>query len=55
MRCDDWAVATEPLKGEFVSKRRPVTPQKQALDAKLSADLWTVSEQLCASVGVRAA
>jgi retinol dehydrogenase-12 len=27
------------LKGEYVSKRKPVTPQKQALDAKLAADL----------------
>lgn len=46
-------LATSPeaasLKGEYVSKRRPVTPQKQALDAKLAADLWTLSEKLCAA------
>lgn len=45
-------LATAPeaasLRGEFVSKRRPATPQKQALDAQLAKDLWTLSEQLCA-------
>lgn len=45
-------LATSPeaasLKGEYVSNRRPVTPQKQALDPKLAADLWTLSERLCA-------
>jgi NAD(P)-dependent dehydrogenase (short-subunit alcohol dehydrogenase family) len=45
-------LATSPeaasLKGECVSKRRPVTPQKQALDPKLAADLWTLSQKLCA-------
>lgn len=45
-------LATSPeaasLKGEFVAKRRAVTPQKQALDAKLAAGLWTLSEKLCA-------
>jgi NAD(P)-dependent dehydrogenase (short-subunit alcohol dehydrogenase family) len=45
-------LATSPqaasLKGEYVSKRRPVSPQKQALDAKLAADLWALSERLCA-------
>jgi NAD(P)-dependent dehydrogenase (short-subunit alcohol dehydrogenase family) len=45
-------LATSPeaasLKGEYVSKRRPVTPQKQALDSKLATDLWALSEKLCA-------
>jgi len=45
-------LATSPeaasLKGEYVSKRRPATPQKQALDATLAADLWALSEKLCA-------
>ncbi|MGC4070165.1 MAG: SDR family oxidoreductase [Polyangiaceae bacterium] len=36
------------LKGEYVSKRRAATPQKQALDAKLAAELWVLSEKLCA-------
>jgi len=44
-------LATSPeaasLKGEYVSKRRPVTPQKQALDSNLATDLWTLSERLC--------
>jgi NAD(P)-dependent dehydrogenase (short-subunit alcohol dehydrogenase family) len=44
-------LATSPdatsLKGEYVSKRRPARPQKQALDTKLAADLWTLSEKLC--------
>ena len=52
-------LATSPdaasLKGEYVSKRRPVTPQKQALDPKLAADLWTLSERLCAEVAARTA
>lgn len=39
-------LATAPeaasLKGEYVSKRKPVTPNKQALDAKLAAELgWS--------------
>jgi NAD(P)-dependent dehydrogenase (short-subunit alcohol dehydrogenase family) len=46
-------LATSPeaasLKGEYVSKRRPVTPQKQARDPQLAADLWTLSEKLCAA------
>ena len=45
-------LATSPdatsLKGEYVSKRRPARPQTQALDATLAADLWTLSEKLCA-------
>lgn len=45
-------LATSPeaaaLKGEYVSKRRPVTPQKQALDRQLATDLWALSERLCA-------
>jgi len=52
-------LATSPeatsLKGEYVSKRRPVTPQKQALDPKLAADLWTLSEKLCAEIAARTA
>lgn len=52
-------LATSPdaasLKGEYVSKRRPVTPQKQALDPKLAVDLWTLSEKLCAEAVARAA
>lgn len=47
-------LATAPeaaaLYGQYVSKRRAVTPQKQALDAKLAEDLWQFSEQLCAKV-----
>ena len=50
-------LATSPeaasLKGEYVSKRRPVSPQKQALDAKLAADLWTLSERICAEGAAR--
>jgi NAD(P)-dependent dehydrogenase (short-subunit alcohol dehydrogenase family) len=52
-------LATSPeaasLEGEYVSKRRPVTPQKQALDPKLAADLWELSEKLCAEAVARAA
>ncbi len=52
-------LATSPeaasLKGEYVSKRRPVAPQKQALDPKLAADLWMLSEKLCAGALARAA
>lgn len=52
-------LATSPeagsFKGEYVSKRRPVAPQKQALDAKLAADLWELSERLCAQAVSRAA
>lgn len=51
-------LATSPeaasLKGEYVSKRRPATPQRQALDAKLAADLWTLSEKICAEALSRA-
>lgn len=52
-------LATAPeaaaLKGEYVSKRKPATPNKQALDAKLAADLWMLSETLCAEAVARAA
>lgn len=41
------------LRGEFISKREPATPHKQALDAKLAADLWTLSEKLCAEAVAR--
>lgn len=37
-----------PLKGEYVTNRRVTSPQKQAMDPKLAADLWTLSEKLCA-------
>lgn len=47
-------LATAPeaaaLKGAFVSKRKAVTPQKQALDPHLAADLWTLGERLCSNV-----
>ena len=50
-------LATSPeaasLKGEFVSKRRPRPAQKQARDPKLAADLWTLSEKLCAEAVAR--
>ncbi|AGC48090.1 short-chain dehydrogenase/reductase [Myxococcus stipitatus DSM 14675] len=50
-------LATAPeaasLKGEYVSKRRAVRPQKQARDSKLAAYLWTLSEQLCARAVAR--
>jgi NAD(P)-dependent dehydrogenase (short-subunit alcohol dehydrogenase family) len=46
-------LATSPeaasLRGEFVSKRRVARPAKQATDAKLAADLWALSERLCAA------
>ncbi|CAJ2758453.1 short-chain dehydrogenase/reductase SDR [Burkholderia pseudomallei] len=51
-------LATSPeaasLKGAYVSKRRPAHPQKQALDANLAADLWKLSEKLCAEAVARA-
>ncbi|NRD48389.1 hypothetical protein [Corallococcus exiguus] len=43
------------LKGEYVSKRRPVKPRNQALDPKLAAGLWMLSEQLCADASARVA
>lgn len=52
-------LATSPeaasLKGEYVSKRRPATPSKRATDPKLAADLWALSEKLCAEAVARAA
>lgn len=36
------------LRGEFVSKRKPIKPNKQALDTKLAAGLWELSARLCA-------
>lgn len=51
-------LATAPeaaaLKGEYVSKRRPATPQKQALDPQLAAELWKLSEKLCAQAAAGA-
>ncbi len=45
-------LATSPeaasLQGEYVSKRHPVTPSKQALDSTLAENLWVLSEKLCA-------
>ena len=41
------------LRGEYVSKRRPVTPSKQALDTQLAEDLWRLSERLCAEAVAR--
>lgn len=35
------------LKGEYISKRRPVSPSKQAMDTKIAEDLWILSETLC--------
>jgi hypothetical protein len=50
-------LATSPeaakFKGEYVSKRRPAIPSRQALDPKLAADLWTLSEKLCAEAATR--
>ncbi|AKT43753.1 SDR family oxidoreductase [Chondromyces crocatus] len=43
------------LEGQFVSNRRSVAPAKQAMDAKLAADLWALSETLCAEAMARAA
>ncbi|WAS95345.1 SDR family oxidoreductase [Nannocystis punicea] len=52
-------LATSPeaaaLKGQFVANRRPVVPSRQATDPKLAADLWTLSEKLCAEAAARAA
>ncbi len=52
-------LATSPeaasLKGEYVSKRRPIAPQKQAQDPRLAADLWNLSERLCTEVAARSA
>lgn len=52
-------LATAPeaasLEGEYVSKRRPVTPSKQALDPELAMRLWALSERLCAQATARAA
>lgn len=50
-------LATAPeaasLQGQYVSKRRPVTPSRQALDTKLAEDLWQLSEKLCAEALAR--
>ncbi|CAM4508019.1 hypothetical protein [Corallococcus exiguus] len=43
------------LKGEYASKRRPVKPRNQALDPKLAAGLWMLSEQLRADASARVA
>ncbi len=37
------------LRGQFVSKRRPVSPAKQATDSKLGEELWLLSEKLCST------
>jgi NAD(P)-dependent dehydrogenase (short-subunit alcohol dehydrogenase family) len=50
-------LATSPeassLKGEYVAHRHPVTPSSQARDPKLAADLWALSEKLCAEAAAR--
>ena len=52
-------LATAPeaatLQGQYVSKRRPVAPSKQALDAAFATRLWALSERLCAQATARAA
>lgn len=52
-------LATAPeaasLGGEDVSRRRPATPQQQALDVGLAADPWALCERLCADEVTRAA
>ena len=50
-------LATAPeaalLKGQYIANRRPLTPQKQAMDAQLAKDLWALSETLCAQATAR--
>lgn len=50
-------LATSPeaasLKGQYVANRRPVTPSRQALDMRLAADFWALSERLCADATAR--
>jgi len=51
-------LATSPeaasLRGQYISKRRPVTPSnKQALDVKLAEELWVLSEKLCEEISAR--
>ncbi|MDC0711049.1 hypothetical protein POL68_21440 [Stigmatella sp. ncwal1] len=52
-------LATSPeaasLKGQYLSDRRPVSSSKQAMDPKLAADLWALSDKLCAEAAARAA
>ncbi|BGP44095.1 hypothetical protein JCM10450v2_008312 [Rhodotorula kratochvilovae] len=47
-------LATAPeaatLRGEYVSKRKAVKPQKRALDADLARGLWELSEALCGNI-----
>lgn len=47
-------MATSPeaafLRGQYVSKRRPVPPSTQALDSKLAEDLWAFSQELCTKI-----
>lgn len=48
-------LATSPeaasLKGQYVSKRRPVTlSNKQAMDMELAEELWVLSEKLCREI-----
>lgn len=44
-------LATSPdasgLRGEYLTNRRVIKPQKQALDDGLAAGLWSLSEELC--------
>jgi len=51
-------LATSPeagaLRGEYVSKRRPITPSnQQATDMKLAEQLWELSEKLCQEIAAR--
>ena len=51
-------LATSPeaaaVQGQYISKRKPATPSKQALDVKLAEELWALSERLCAKAVERA-
>lgn len=38
------------LKGQYISKRKPTQPSKQAQDEQLASALWQLSEQLCKQV-----
>ncbi|WDZ97342.1 hypothetical protein Herbaro_06010 [Herbaspirillum sp. WKF16] len=40
------------LRGQYVSKRKPATPQTQAMDTQLAEGLWALSEKLCAKAVV---
>lgn len=52
-------LATSPdaagLRGEYLTNRKVIKPQKQALDGNLAAGLWTLSERLCQAALARQA